>query len=1180
MENTKTASGHTMTCSGYLYANIKFGKKVTEEKLVVFDDIKEIYLSKNCLKKLGIVIINTDPKSTYVNHIGMEADQSTEIRPEESREEIPADKKTEVNEKSENENQDKKSKSNNRNRVAQRQKKANIKKGFIQIKGEWKKLADVTREDLLDEFADVFAARKEPMDGEEFVILLEDDAVPSKIYEARTVPFALLDKLKDKLDQLESGDVIEKVTHPTRWTAPIVITPKKGSQKIRVAIDYRNLNEFVIREQFYSPPVIDVVQQIDPEEAVYFSKADAHESWFQLLLALQSRDLTTFLTPHGRYRFKRAPMGVSSVPDHYNRRMTEELKELKNLARVVDDTCIYGRNEEEHALNVIAFLQRCRERNIRLNEDKFEFKKTEIEFAGMKLSKDGFTIHDNIVKAVKEFPLPETITDMRSFHGLANQLAPFDEKVAEKLAPLRHLLKSRATFEMTDDEVQAFKETRDLLASPQTLAYYTPGQPVQVFTDAACTKGYGFVVKQLQKDGNWKPIMLGSRSLTDAETRYAAIEAEINAMTWALRKARKFLIGAPKFKIYTDHKPLVNLANKKRLNEVPNTRLVRNLLKVQDFNCEVVYIKGVDNVAADSLSRHPTSEPDEEDVDESEAVAYHVRAIQAAVTTDDQYTAQEETVKNAADQEPEYQLLKRVIVEGFPEHKHELDPCISEYWNVRENLTISDDGFILNGTRLLIPKALRHKTLEDLHSSHKGIDLTKARARLTVYWPQIDNQVEQHCRNCTQCQYDRPSQPAEPQIHYPPPERCFEYMSMDFGELQGKKYLITSCWKSGWFNAHLMSARADAKAVISKLRTEFMNTCVPTILFSDTGPPFNSEELKDFCRRWGIKTENSSAYYPQSNSYGENGVKQAKALLRKCMTNGKLDEEKWAKGLLSARNTPHKGTNLSPAMIVYGHQVKELVPVHKSALAKSWHEELRKYDHKIAQERQKADHYKRGTPLPPLSVGDPVLIQNKRSRRWDRYGVIQERNLRIRKYTIRLPSGLITIRNRRDLRYRFTPNDVPRAGTSKWMPFVPKPKPQNETESDDFDDDDDWPYQQTKPTSVSITPNTPSDTTPKSPPRSPPQTPMRSPPQSPMRSPPGSPPESPMRSPPRSPHQSPPRSPESPPRSPPPPVLSPAVSPPKSILKQPEHSKRQIKFPHNKYKDFNVSFRFPDMDKH
>jgi len=211
----------------------------------------------------------------------------------------------------------------------------------------------------------------------------------------------------------------------------------------------------------------------------------------------------------------------------------------------------------------------------------------------------------------------------------------------------------------------------------------------------------------------------------------------------------------------------------------------------------------------------------------------------------------------------------------------------------------------------------------------------------------------------------------------------------------------------------------------------FKDTAVPHTLYTDNVPPFQSFAFLDFLRRWGVRSVNSSPYHSKSNSYAENGVKQAKALLRKCTQNGKLDYESWCRGLLNIRNTPHKVTGLSPAILIYGHPVQDSLPVHKSAMQKSWHEALAKHDHAIAEERQKMDKYRPGRPLPVLTVGTPVVVR--------KYGIVQERNVKARKYAVRLSSGMVSIRNRIDLRVRHPPPAV-HGGTNKWSALLPSGK--------------------------------------------------------------------------------------------------------------------------------------------
>ena len=139
------------------------------------------------------------------------------------------------------------------------------------------------------------------------------------------------------------------------------------------------------------------------------------------------------------------------------------------------------------------------------------------------------------------------------------------------------------------------------------------------------------------------------------------------------------------------------------------------------------------------------------------------------------------------------------------------------------------------------------------------------------------------------------------------------------------------------------------------------------------------------------------------------------------MNPGKLHQEKWATGVLNRRNTPHKGTGLSRPWSSTATKSTNSDLATNPQLSTEWHQQVAEYDKRIGQGRESADRFRRGQPPPPLSIGDPIVIQNRTSKRWDRYGVIQERNLKIGRYTVRLPSGLITIRNRRHIRVRYPP---------------------------------------------------------------------------------------------------------------------------------------------------------------
>jgi len=138
-----------------------------------------------------------------------------------------------------------------------------------------------------------------------------------------------------------------------------------------------------------------------------------------------------------------------------------------------------------------------------------------------------------------------------------------------------------------------------------------------------------------------------------------------------------------------------------------------------------------------------------------------------------------------------------------------------------------------------------------------------------------------------------------------------------------------------------------------------------------------------------------------------------------------VDEDLLADGLLQIRNTPHKNSGLSPAILLFGRPLQDKIPAHKSAFKVDWFKEMKSYDRKMAESKIRMErYYNRGkVELPPLKVSDPVVIQNNRSGKWDRIGWIQEKYA-YRRYLVRLPSGLFVERNRKFLRRRYSPDPV------------------------------------------------------------------------------------------------------------------------------------------------------------
>lgn len=175
------------------------------------------------------------------------------------------------------------------------------------------------------------------MEGESFHIELTGETKPFCVKTPRAIPFAYREKLKSELETLQSQGIITPVTYPTDWCAPIVVTPKKDSDSIRLCVDLSHLNRYVKRERYHSATPAQAVADITAERAQVFTKMDAKKGYHQCPLDQQSQDLTTFITLFGRFKFLRAPYGISSISEHYNRRMDEAFAYLPGFRRIVDD---------------------------------------------------------------------------------------------------------------------------------------------------------------------------------------------------------------------------------------------------------------------------------------------------------------------------------------------------------------------------------------------------------------------------------------------------------------------------------------------------------------------------------------------------------------------------------------------------------------------------------------------------------------------------------------------------------------------------------------------------------------------------------------------------------------------------------------------------------------------------
>lgn len=446
-------------------------------------------------------------------------------------------------------------------------------------------------------------------------------------------------------------------------------------------------------------------------------------------------------------------MGLSSSYDECNRRGDLAVEGLTGLTKIVDDILVFSNTLEGHWVAVRAFLKRCREFGISLNRAKTRLALGEVKFAGFVLSGEGVKADPVKLKALHSFPQPTNLTDLRSFPGLVEQLAGFSKDMTEALLPLQPLLSVKNLFVWTADHSRAFEAVKAALVSPLILSTFDVTRATRLETDAARTKGLGYALRQQDDAGRWVLIDAESRFISETEGRYAMVELELLAATWAVAKCRNYLLGLKHFELWVDHQPLKSILDRQTLDCVENPRLQRLKVRLAPYAFTTVWVKGKDHSVADALSRNPASDPTADDLEEERdlygsvamVIATALRAVACAelISKDmieGHVSAQVLMVTSGHIDVPGDTLLADLRQVGRDDARYcEILSAVQQGGALPKDLEKAkdhlwvQDGLLLHGLRIVLPEGARREILARLHAAHLGAEQMLRLARQMVF---------------------------------------------------------------------------------------------------------------------------------------------------------------------------------------------------------------------------------------------------------------------------------------------------------------------------------------------------------------------------------------------------------------------------------------------------------------
>ncbi|GBG66385.1 hypothetical protein CBR_g60037 [Chara braunii] len=428
-------------------------------------------------------------------------------------------------------------------------------------------------------------------------------------------------------------------------------------------------------------------------------------------------------TRNGHYELIVMPFALTNAPQTFQRYMNDVFRPWLDRFVVVylDDILVFSRTLQEHQGHLRQVLEKLREANFKINAKKCEWAKTQVLYLGHVLDRDGIKPEDSKIAAIRDWPTPRTLTELRSFLGLANYYRKFVRNFSTIAAPLRKLLKKEAIWQWDKDCTSALKKLKRALIEYHVLKVADPSLPFVITTNAS-QYGIGAVLQQYDSNG-YKPVEFMLARMPSEKVATSTYERELYALRQALEHWKHYLLGRH-FKVYSDHETLKWLKTQTKMTP----KLTRWAAKINQYDFELKPIKGKYNVVADALSRRS---------DYFGAIVHYLdigrdlqEKVRQAYTQDPIYNDLLKKVKEAPETEPDYRTTEGLLFGKT---------------NVVDRLCVPNSAEIRS---LILGE--RHDT-----EGHFGWQKTLANLMHAYTWPGMKNDCIEYVRSCKVCQWNK-----------------------------------------------------------------------------------------------------------------------------------------------------------------------------------------------------------------------------------------------------------------------------------------------------------------------------------------------------------------------------------------------------------------------------------------
>ena len=854
----------------------------------------------------------------------------------------------------------------------------------------------------------------------------------------RRIPPALFQEVREHLTEMIEAGTIRPSNSP--YSSNVVIARKKDGT-IRFCIDFRKLNNKTVKDAYAIPRVEDTLHLL--AGAKYFTKLDLRSGYWQVEINEKDKHKTAFqVGTLGFYEFNRMPFGLCNAPATFQRLMERCMGELnlRDCLIYLDDVIIFSSTFEKHIQSLESVFGRLKRHNLKLKASKCEFLRSSVTYLGHVVSENGIETDPEKTEAIKTWPLPTTVKDVRAFLGFTGYYRRFIKNYATIARPLNDLLVGHCTnvkgkkskikktpFVWTEKQQQAFDTLKEKLIHPPVLAYADYSLPFKVHTDAS-SSGLGAVLYQHQ-DEHDRVVAYASRSLKASEKNYPAHKLEFLALKWAItEKFHDYLYGA-KFEVVTDNNPLTYVFTTAKLDATGQ----RWLAELSNYNCFISYRSGKRNADADGLSRR--QEVRTTTVFPEVLKALHHSIIAGTIPLSETISKSDEDElsgipieddipeellngtalsvndwKKAQTSDRNIKFLIDNLLEGCRTtlkiaEKAGIDTRYLQSW---ENYLIQDDILYRETTiseerveQLVLPSALKDDIFKAYHDDlgHQGRDRTTSLIRRRFYWPGMNQYIRQKVQLCSRCVRRKTVPPKAAELvnitsSAPMELVCIDYLSLERSKGGYENILVITDHFSRYAQAiptRNQTAQTTAKVLFENF---FLHYGFPAILHSDKGANFESKVIRKLCEITGMKKSRTTPYHPMGNGMVERFNKTLLNMLGTLSEQQKSDWKAHVPTLTNAYNaTEHESTGFSPFFLMYGRHPRLAVDAflglkNEEISQKSRQDYPDKLKERLNFAYQKANsearkagqknkkYYNRKVKHVKLEPGDRVLIKN------------------------------------------------------------------------------------------------------------------------------------------------------------------------------------------------------------